>query len=300
LIEEVVDAQGENAGTAPVSESGTFDTGAFDAAAFDTPPASNAPQNDPPASPPYETAGFDAMARHEEEGLIAPRPVPPVLSKVALEGRMTLGRGSGGPSPPTNSPHTPPTFPVETSTGGALEIGAPEIGTPKLREKKATRRPRARTAIGKAVLNSRVEIDWAAASFLFLIEERIETLRQERPNSEEAKGAVDAAIAELEDLKRRVEAFLGASTQFAANKAKEKAVVETTNSLAAGIADWWSKRHVQICDKAFDIGLFGIGVTTCLLAGAGGVLAVAIPGAMVGGKPVVEVFKAWARRPHQK
>jgi hypothetical protein len=41
------------------------------------------------------------------------------------------------------------------------------------------------------------------------------------------------------------------------------------------------------------MGLFGIGVTICLLAGTGGILAAAIPGAMVGGKPIVDVIKAY-------
>jgi hypothetical protein len=43
------------------------------------------------------------------------------------------------------------------------------------------------------------------------------------------------------------------------------------------------------------MGLFGIGVSICLLAGTGGLLAAAIPGAMVGGKPVVDVIKAFAK-----
>jgi len=163
-----------------------------------------------------------------------------------------------------------------------------------------TRGHRASTAIGKAVLKNRVEIDVAAASLLLLIDERLKSLREQRPNSSEAQAARDAAIADCEDLKRRVELFLGAASQFAAKKAKETSVVETTNSLAAGIGDWWSKRHVQICDRAFEMGLFGFGVTICLLAGAGGALAVGIPGAMVGGKPVVEVIKAFAKRPHTK
>jgi len=83
---------------------------------------------------------------------------------------------------------------------------------------------------------------------------------------------------------------------FLAAKAKETSVAETTISFATGINNWWSKRHVQICDKAFDMGLFGIGVTICCLAGTGGILAGAIPGAMVGGKPVVEVIKAYAKQ----
>jgi hypothetical protein len=155
-------------------------------------------------------------------------------------------------------------------------------------------RRRARTTIGKAVLNNRAAIDLIAASFLVLIDERLESLRQERSNSEEGS----AAREQLEDLKRGVEAFLGATSKFAtAKKTKEELVVETTTSFATGIGNWWSKRHVQICDRSFEMGLFGIGVTICLLAGTGGILAAAIPGAMVGGKPVVDVIKVYAKVP---
>jgi hypothetical protein len=53
---------------------------------------------------------------------------------------------------------------------------------------------------------------------------------------------------------------------------------------------------VQICDKSFDMGLFGVGIAICTLAGAGGVLAVAVPGTLVGGKSVADVVKAYAKQ----
>jgi hypothetical protein len=225
--------------------------------------------------------------------------MPPVLSKVALEGRLTAGASARAGVSVT---------PVVVSTGGApLEIGAPEIGAPTLREKKAAHGPRARTIIGKALLKNRAEIDLIAASFLLLIDERLEGLRQEPPNSEEAQAAVNAAIADYEDLKHRVEAFLGATEQFAAREVKEKAVVEKTNSLATGVSNWWSKHQVQVCDKIFDraltagdVSLFGIAVGICSLAGADPNLAVAIPGALVGGKRVVDVIRALAKESRKK
>jgi hypothetical protein len=137
-------------------------------------------------------------------------------------------------------------------------------------------------------------------SFIHLIDDRLTSLRQEPPkNSDEARAAIEAAIADYENLKRKVEAFLDATSEFAVKKVKEKSVVQKTNSLAAGISDWWGKRHVQICDKAFDkaiksvdIGLFGIGVTICVLAGAGGDFAVGVPGALIGGRVVTDLINA--------
>jgi hypothetical protein len=155
------------------------------------------------------------------------------------------------------------------------------------------KRPSTRTAIGRAALKNRVVIDLIGLSFIHLIDDRLASLRQEPPkNSDEARAAIEAAIADYEDLKRRIEAFLGATSEFAVKKVKEKSVVQTTNSLAAGISDWWRNRHLQICDKAFDVGLFGVGVTICVLAGAGGDFAVGVPGALIGRKVVADVISA--------
>jgi hypothetical protein len=158
---------------------------------------------------------------------------------------------------------------------------------------------RARTKIGRAVLKNAAEIDLIGASFIALIDTRIESLRQTPPNSHEARAAVEAAISDYQDLKARVEAFLGTASQFVAKKASEKAVTEQTYSVAEGIRDWWSKRHVQICDKLFDkalqatdVALFGTVLGLCGLAGVEPNFTVAVSGTWFGGKGVADVIKA--------
>jgi hypothetical protein len=251
---------------------------------------------------------------------IGPRAVPPVLN-AALEGRATAGAGehAAPPSPVTdlrveinpeagpaaaargdvpsevaalpqaNTVEPGPEKLVVVSTGSApLEIGPPEIGAPTLREKKAGRSPRARTTIGKALLKNRAEIELIAASFSLLIDEKLDALRQQRSNSDEAH----REIAGYEELKRKVDEFIAAASGFAVKKTTEPEIVETTTSLAAGIGKWWSESHVSFCEKAANIGLLGIGVAICSLAGASGAFAVGVPAVMVGGKPIVEAIKA--------
>jgi hypothetical protein len=152
----------------------------------------------------------------------------------------------------------------------------------------------------RAFLKNHVEIELCAHLFLLSIEEKIKSLREDRPNDPEKISQRGQTIADLEDLKCRVEAFLSATSQFAAKKAKEASVVETTTSFAAGIQDWWAKDHVQICRQSALMTLFGIGVATCSLAGAGGAWAVGISGALVGGKPVVDAIKAVAKQSHAR
>jgi hypothetical protein len=154
----------------------------------------------------------------------------------------------------------------------------------------------AQTDIGKAVLQNKIPIELVASSFLLFIDQKIDALQQQPPNSDESKAAVAKEIADCEDLKRRVEAFLGRTREFSSGKSAEQALVESTTSIEKGLSNWWHRDHIQICNKAFDMSLFSLGMSLCLLAGAGGTLAAILPGVLVGGAPIVDAIKAWAAK----
>src|SRR5262249_44420657 len=120
----------------------------------------------------------------------------------------------------------------------------------------------------------------------------IHGLRQQSSNSAEGSATGDEMIAECEVLKRRVERLLGAAAEFSAQKTEEEALVEAVRSLAGGVGAWWQKRHVSFCEKRSTMGVFTLGVLVCHLAGAGGTLSVVVPGAVAGGRPVVDRIKA--------
>jgi hypothetical protein len=116
-----------------------------------------------------------------------------------------------------------------------------------------------------------------------------------RENTDEAADV----IADYEDLRERIEAFLNRAAEFAAQKADQSSIVTATTSFVQGVNNWWSKHHVTICSQAYDrtftfvdTVIFGIGVDISLHAGASGALAIAIPGAIAGGNRVVQVVKA--------
>jgi hypothetical protein len=153
----------------------------------------------------------------------------------------------------------------------------------------------ASTSVGRAVLQNSASIELLASSFLSLIDEKLLALEQTLPNSPEAKSAREQEIAFWEDLKNRFEVLLAATTEFSVNSEEEDSVVESTNSLVDGLRNWWTERHVRICEKAFDMGLFSLGIGVCSLAGAGGVLSTILPGVLVGGKPVISALKAWSK-----
>ncbi len=192
---------------------------------------------------------------------------------------------------------------LSVDPGGTVKPGDVIARMPRGRpgRKTAKARPAASTDVGKSVLKNAAEIDLFGASLVIQIDQRLELLRQERIrlNSDESRASVDRAISDWDDLKHKIESFLKAASQFAANKTADSAVKQKTVSLVDGIRDWLSKRHLQICDKAFDkalqvgdVGLFGAVLGMCLLAGAEPNLSVAIPAAWFGGKPVVEAIKA--------
>jgi hypothetical protein len=216
---------------------------------------------------------------------------PTILGQAASTAPMTLEGRAGARLLSTArisvqvSP-APPSPPTDVAV--KLNDPAP-IAPPR---KPAKSRTRARTKVGRAVLKNETDLALIGASFIALIDSKIEELGQKRPNSDEAKAAVNGEIADYEDLRRRVQAFLDAAAQFSTEKIKEKVVVNATTSVAEGIGNWWSKKHVQICDQTFQMGLFLSGVLVCSLAGAGGMLPVAICGAIAGGKPVVDAIKA--------
>jgi len=148
--------------------------------------------------------------------------------------------------------------------------------------------PTPRTKVGKAVLENRVHIVLNLEALLLLIDDKLAALRAQRPNSDEANHQIE----HYENLKRSVETFHTTSLDFSAGRTGEDTVVASTTSFADGLKTWWTERHVEICDRAFDLALFTLGVGVCCMAGAGGVVAAAVSGAVVKGQPVVDAIKA--------
>jgi hypothetical protein len=150
----------------------------------------------------------------------------------------------------------------------------------------------ARSKVAKAVIGNWIQIGLSAEALLLLIDEKLDQLRAERPNSSEAKVSRDAEITHYEALKQQLQAFRGTVLNFSKGKANETAVVKSTKSFVNGVRDWWTRGHEKICEKAFDMGMFLSAVGICSLAGSGGQTAVLVSAALVGGKPVIDALKS--------
>lgn len=150
---------------------------------------------------------------------------------------------------------------------------------------------KARTKIGKAVEANEKEINLAVAGLILQIDAKIEALRGERPNSDEAIAERNAHINEYEQRRTELEHIRTMVTAFKKGTEKEANVVRSLKAFADGVELWWKKRHDAILTKTFDMGLFTTAVGICSMAGAGGKMAVAVSAVLVGGKPVAQALK---------
>jgi hypothetical protein len=153
-----------------------------------------------------------------------------------------------------------------------------------------------RSAVARSLRANKIAIVLSVASLTVLIDEKLASLRDERPNDRDAQAARDEAIGHYESLKRDLEALRDVTLQLERGKAKERTVENVANTFVWGIRNWWEKGHEKICDKAFDAAIFISCVGLCSLVDSGGPIAVAVSGALVGGKAVVHALKALPRR----
>lgn len=155
---------------------------------------------------------------------------------------------------------------------------------------------RAHGKIGKAIVANQSAISLAVAALLLQIEDKITSLRSERPNSPQAIERRDAALFEFERMRAELENIRLLAARFTKNEVSEKKVVSAVTTFAEGIRSWWNKSHERICDKAYDMGMFATAVTICSLTGAAGNVGVAVSAALVGGKPVAEAIRGIGKR----
>lgn len=85
----------------------------------------------------------------------------------------------------------------------------------------------------------------SVALYCFLTDEKLASLRDQRPNEMAAQTARDEAIAHYESLKRDLETIRNLTVEFGNGKAKEKTVEGTANGFAGprSLAGWRRRPH---------------------------------------------------------
>jgi hypothetical protein len=294
---------------------GAFDTAGFDPATFDG--SANALREPLPASPPYVEPTPDAFEQAAREALENPDPAvereifESAFKDETNEGEndrhseaelkalpITLVNNRGervaelAPNPNIESKIFAPVN-ARKAVVRARQANPSNEGQST---SKAVKSRRMRTVVGRAARANNVTILLSIPSLALLTDEKLTSLRDERPNDPDAQAARDAAIAHYEEIKQDLEALRGVAIAIKQGNADENAATKVANSFTDGIRKTWEKRHEDICTKVLDATLFVSCIGLCSLFGCAGTAAVAVSGTLVGGRPVIDALKSLPKR----
>jgi hypothetical protein len=154
----------------------------------------------------------------------------------------------------------------------------------------------ARTRAGKALTVNADQLLTAIATSILLIEEKVEALSHERPNSDKAIAERDSSIEDLTRIRCHLEIIRKLPDQLNNGTVSETAASKSVKTFADGVKAFWNKRHETICARAYDAALFSSLVLVGSLAGSPGGWTLAVSAAMVGGKPVMDGLRGLSKK----
>jgi hypothetical protein len=170
-----------------------------------------------------------------------------------------------------------------------VEIGRLKDFLRRYQVRRATTRRRG--TVVQRVRTHRDEILTASAGLAALIDEKLQELGKQRPNSEEATGARDASISDYETLKAEVEELQQAVVKFTANKIQDQAIEKKVKSFGDTVWDWWQKQSSTVLSTTSGIALFSLATTVGCLLGLNANLAAVLAASLVGGKKVTDAIR---------
>ena len=153
-----------------------------------------------------------------------------------------------------------------------------------------------RTRVGKALLVNADELQTAVTTTLLLLENRLEVLNSERPNSSRSIARRDAEITALTEMKGQLEKVRALPDDLKRGKVKENEANRSIKSFSDAVREYWNANSEAICGKAVNIALFTSTVLVCKLAGASGDFTIAVSAAMAGGRTVMDGLKGIMRK----
>jgi hypothetical protein len=143
-----------------------------------------------------------------------------------------------------------------------------------------------RTAVGKSIQRNQVAIVLQLDVLLIMVQNKLEALRNERPNAVDSKAKQAEAIKLFESFERELQTIRDKTIGLERGTTNEKIAEQAAKSFGEYVRDWFDQKHVEILTKSFDITLFLLSTSVCSALGTGGQLAAVVSGAIVGGKPV--------------
>lgn len=145
--------------------------------------------------------------------------------------------------------------------------------------------------IGNAVKANSNQIVIATAALAALIDERLSSLKEQKPNSPEAIETRDTAILDYEALRAKVNDLQDAVAKFTKGKIKEVTIQKKALSFGEGVQSWWQKDHQKVLSTAYGTGVFLSAIGVCSLIGVNPDVAAATAAALIGGKSIGAALK---------
>ena len=184
---------------------------------------------------------------------------------------------------------------VSPGSAGAIPPGLEDIyddPEPKKPRNKKAKAPK--TAIGKAMVANVAPIALQAALLIPLIDQEIERVKAERPNSEEAISAQAEHVQKLEKLKTDTLELQKASVDLAEEKITEKEALKKANAFLQPFSDCWNKDGEAFVRAGIGSGLFlgAVGIAHLLGMALSPLVTTTVLGAIVAEKPLVSVLKS--------
>ncbi|WP_315736042.1 MULTISPECIES: hypothetical protein [unclassified Bradyrhizobium] len=158
--------------------------------------------------------------------------------------------------------------------------------TPQKPQPPKKKKGTAKTTVGKAVQANDKEIMLAIAGLMLQIDDKLDKLKEERPNSEDAKANAAEEISDLERMRAELERIRELVTAFTKGKAPEREVVKSVKTFKDSLNGWWEKRHDSLLTTTAKSALFVSSAGVLALMGANTPAALAVAGALIGGKVI--------------
>lgn len=160
--------------------------------------------------------------------------------------------------------------------------------------KQSPKKPKPGTALtktGRAIKANEKEITLAISGLILQIADKLDKMRDERPNSDEAKARAAEEISELEKMKAELERIWELVAAFTKGKASEKEVVKSVKTFRDDLQGWWEKSHDSLLTTTAKSALFVSSAGVLALMGANTPMALAVAGAIIGGKVIKKIGK---------
>ncbi len=189
---------------------------------------------------------------------------------------------------------------VARQTGANYSVDSKREPDPPQKTEKQVKPPRGKkmqrpkTAIGRAMVDYALQIALQASLLIPLVDQEIERLKAERPNSDETIAHRDALIAKLEKLRADTRALRDTPNELNGGVISENEAIEKANAFLQPFRDCWSENGKAFVEVGIRSGLFlgAISIASLLGIAATPAIATTVLGAIAAEKPLATVLKA--------